>query len=392
MKRIEFVCQSSMGNSDGGLETWAYQFLPGLLRLYPQARLHFYGALPEGQADNSGALRRAAGFDQCRFDLTFFPIRPRRVPQVISMIRQYVATRNRSAEFTPDLVITAGTFLELIMIRLSRKTRHAFKVVWLRTIWVDQKTYRIPAFVRPLVRWAEARILRGADLILANGSDIAERYGTYGLKVEVIRNAVDTARWQAPPPALAGPIRVAFVGRLAIDKGIGSFVALARRIAAGPARERFSFEVFGHLAEEAMVRAAADEGVLTWRGAVANERLPGVLAGIDVCVALTLSDPGRGGGGTSNAMMEQMASGRVMLAWDNPIFRQWLSTDNAWLAPQGDVAALAECLAQIAKDPDEARRRAAKGMAMMADYGIDAMMARFDLTLRAAQRNAPDQA
>lgn len=380
---IDFVCQSSMGQSEGGLETWAYQYLPGLLRLYPAAQIRFYGALPVDRADPSAALRAAAGADQDRLTLTFFPIVPGKVPQIVAMIRQFVAHK-RQERAAPDVVITAGTFLELIMVQLCRPARRAFKVVWLRTIWVDQKTYRIPAFLRPLVRWTEARILRGANLILANGSDIAERYGHFGLNVGVVRNAVDTLRWHASPPPLSAPIRVAFVGRLAIDKGIVQFVELARRVAAGPARASFAFEVYGHMAEEALVQAAADDGVLRWHGAADNALLPGLLAGIDVCAALTFSDPHRGGGGTSNAMMEQLASGRIMLAWDNPIFRQWLSPDNAYLAAQGDVAGLAACLDQIRQDPAEARRRAANGQAMMADFGIDAMLARFDAALREA--------
>lgn len=380
---IDFVCQSSMGQSDGGLETWAFQFIPGLLRLYPKATVRFYGALPVDHDDPRPALRVAAGKAADRLALTFFPVIPGMLPQITSMIRQFVASKRQERE-VPSIVITAGTFLELIMVRMSRPTRRAFKVVWLRTIWVDQKTYRIPRFLRPLARWIEARILSGADLILANGSDIAERYGHFGLNVQVIPNAVDTRRWRAAPPSLTEPIRVAFVGRLAVDKGIVQFVDLARRVAAGPARNSFRFEVYGHMAEEALVRAAAEENVLSWQGAVENSLLPQVLAGVDVCVALTFSDPDRGGGGTSNAMMEQVASGRIMLAWDNPIFRQWLTEDNAYLADQGDVGGLMACLEEIQNNRPEALRRAANGREKMADFGIDAMMARFDQTLHEA--------
>ncbi|MDP3674456.1 MAG: glycosyltransferase family 4 protein [Novosphingobium sp.] len=380
---VDFVCQSSMGPSEGGLETWAYQFLPGLLQLYPDARLRFYGALPESRENPGSIMKQAAGADHLRIKPEFFPITPGKVPQIVSMIRQFLARKRGSAVTAPDIVITAGTFLELIMVQLSPATRRAFKVAWLRTIWVDQKTYRIPAFLRDTVRGIEARILRGADLVLANGSDIAERYGDYGVAVQVIHNAVDTDRWRAPPPALGDPIRVAFVGRLAIDKGIVAFIELARVVRGGPLRDRVSFEVYGHLGEEALVAAAKVEGVVAWSGAVDNAALPRVLSGIDVCAALTYSDQERGGGGTSNAMMEQLAAGRILLAWDNPIFRQWLNTDNAYLARQGDVAGLAACLGAILADRDEALRRAENGRNMMAEFGIAAMMTKFDRVLRA---------
>ena len=386
--QIEFVCQSSMGRSDGGLETWAYQFLPALLRQYPEAQLLFIGARPVDHPDATAAILAGAGLNADRMTVRFFPIYPGKIPQIVSMLRQFLAVKSAADDPKPDIVVTAGTFLELFMVLLSSRTRNAFKVTWLRTIWVDQKTYRIPKWLRPLVRRAEALILRQADLLLANGDDIAERYGQFGLKVGVIKNAVDLARWSAPPPVLRDSIKVAYIGRLALDKGIADFIQLAQQIKSGPHRGQFSFEVFGHIGQEGMVREAAERGDIAWHGPVENSQLPATLAGLDVCVALTRSDPNSGGGGTSNAMMEQMAAGRIMLAWDNVIFRQWLNETNAYLAPQGDVAALAESLIELSDNRDAAKQRAANGPLSVSDFGIDAMIERFDAALTAARLRA----
>lgn len=382
--QIEFVCQSSMGRSDGGLETWAYQFLPALLRQYPDAQLRFIGARPVDHPDATVALLAEAGTNADRMTVRFFPIYPGKIPQIVSMFRQFLAMKATADDPKPDVVITAGTFLELFMVLLSPRTRNAFKVTWLRTIWVDQKTYRIPKWLRPLVRRAEALVLKQADLLLANGDDIAERYGQYGLKVGVIKNAVDLARWNAPPPKLSNPIKVAYIGRLALDKGIADFIQLAQRIKSSPHSHQFSFEVFGHIGQEDMVREAAERGDVVWHGPVENTHLPATLAELDVCVALTPSDPNSGGGGTSNAMMEQMAAGRIMLAWDNVIFRQWLNDSNAYLAPQRDVTALAKRLIELSADRVAAKKRAANGPLTVSDFGIDAMIERFDAALTAA--------
>ncbi|MEQ1537462.1 MAG: glycosyltransferase family 4 protein [Sphingorhabdus sp.] len=374
-----------MGRSDGGLETWAYQFLPALLRQYPGARLRFIGARPVDHADATAALLNEAGSNADRMGIHFFTIYPEKIPQIVSMFRQFLAVKASANDPRPDIVITAGTFLELFMVLLSPRTRNAFKVTWLRTIWVDQKTYRIPKWLRPLVRRTEALILKQSDLLLANGDDIAERYGQYGLKVEVIKNAVDLERWRVLPPTLGHPIKVAYIGRLALDKGIADFIKMAQHIKSGPHRDQFSFEVFGHIGQENMVREAAERGDISWHGPVENSQLPATLSGLDVCVALTRSDPNSGGGGTSNAMMEQMAAGRIMLAWDNVIFRQWLNEDNAYLAPQGDVSSLAERLIELSTDRDGAKKRAANGPLSVADFGIDAMIERFDAALMAAR-------
>lgn len=385
---IEFVCQSSMGRSDGGLETWAYQFLPALLRQYPDAHLSLLGARPVGHADATAALQNEAGANADRMRIRFFPIHPGRLPQIISMFRQFLKVKPTIEQPRPDIVITAGTFLELAMVLLSPRTRKAFKVTWLRTIWVDQKTYRIPSWLRPLVRWLEAFVLSKADLLLANGDDIADRYGQYGLKVGVIKNAVDLARWKAPPPKLTNPIKVAYIGRLALDKGIAEYLQLAQLIKSGAHSKLFKFEVFGHIGQENMVREAAALGYITWHGPIENSHLPEALAELDVCVALTRSDPMSGGGGTSNAMMEQMAAGRILLAWDNAIFRQWLNSSNAYLAPQDDVAALAERLIEISANREEAIMRAANCPLTISNFGIDAMIERFDVALAAAMKHA----
>lgn len=291
-----------------------------------------------------------------------------------AMIQQFVeAKRGRRP---PAMTVTAGTFLELLMV-LPTPSRRSFKVVWLRTIWVDQKAHRIPRFLRGPVRILEAMILRRADLLIANGDDIAERYGRYGLDVKVIKNAVDLAMWRSTPPSFHDCIRVGYIGRLTRDKGIAEFVDLAERIAQGSDADLFRFDVYGHQGEELLVSEASRRGSLRWHGAISHEELPSVVSKLDVCVALTFADELRGGGGTSNAMMEQLAAGRLILAWDNVIFRQWLDDTNAYLVTQGDVAALAEALRSMAADRMEARQRASRGSVLVVGYSVEAMLDRF---------------
>lgn len=381
---IDFICQSSMGRSEGGMETWAYQFVPGLLRSYPTARVRLYGLLQDGRTDPTDEFLNAVAPHQGRFSTRFFRAARGRVPLMVSMIRQFRREKDAPLALPADISIAAGSVVELLAVLSSRRARRTFKIAWLRTMWVDQKSYRIPSFLMGLVRWLELQALQRADLVLCNGDDIAARYGERGLKVHVVKNAVDTERWAAPPPAIRRPLRIAYVGRFAVDKGAPQFVDLAGRLASQPDAADFRFEAFGHLGDEAMISAAAERGELHWHGAVPNAELPAALSEIDVCVALTFSALKAGGGGTSNAMMEQLASGRITLAWDNAIFRQWLHTDNAYLVPQGDLDGLIEALRAIVADPIEARRRAINGTSTVANCGVGAMMRRFDTVVRAA--------
>ena len=123
---------------------------------------------------------------------------------------------------------------------------------------------------------------------------------------------------------------------------------------------------------------AAKQGIVDWHGPIPNDTLPTRLADFDVCVAFTRSSEIQGGGGTSNAMMEQMAAGRIMLAWNNAIFRQWLNAENGYMVPQDDVEAAYRCLADILHNKTEALRRAAAGPQTLRPFSIEAMVDKFD--------------
>lgn len=381
---VDFVCQANLGRSDGGQETWAYQFIPALLERHPDVILRIYGQRLEGKPDSRGELRAAVGKCETRLETRFFPAKRTPWPLIFSMIRQFTGWKRREERATADVTIAVGSVVELLMLLLSGPARRSFKIVWLRTIFVDQKASRIPAALRPFARWLEVRLLLRADLLIGNGDDIAAYYESRGLKVNVIKNAVDVEEWRMPPPRLGRPIEVAYVGRLAPEKGILEFLDLARRTKSSPAAADFEFHVIGALGYEQLARESAARGEIVWHGMLSREELPRLLRTVDVCVAFTFASAERGGGGTSNAMMEQLAAGRVLLAWDNVIFRQWLDETNAFLVPQGNLEGALAALRGIAADHDGALQRAAAGTAAVKQFDVAAMMSRFDALLGSA--------
>jgi glycosyltransferase involved in cell wall biosynthesis len=108
-----------------------------------------------------------------------------------------------------------------------------------------------------------------------------------------------------------------------------------------------------------------------YHGNVANELLPSLLEHFDVCVAFTQVGQSCGGGGTSNALLEQMAAGRVIVAWDNPHFRQILDDSCAYIVAQNDVPGVIEVLQEILKDSREAMFRASNGSKRVQRYSLD---------------------
>jgi glycosyltransferase involved in cell wall biosynthesis len=246
-------------------------------------------------------------------------------------------------------------------------------------MFADEKAHRYPAFLRPLLEKIELAVLKRADVIIANGQDTADHYRKLGLTVSVIPNAVDLDRWRIPTARIGNPIDVLFVGRLTAVKGIDDFVAVAR-MASERHIEGLRFHVVGGPPVPIVEKAQMD-GCLLYEGGVPNAGMPRVLSRSDACVALTYvrtgTDRFSGGAGVSNALLEQMAAGRLIIAWDNVAFRQVLDEDSAFLVPQGDREAILDALIKIRASPEIAERRAVRAAKVAEQYSFDRHLALF---------------
>lgn len=370
---VALVMLSNFGLADGGRETWAYNFIPRLIARHPQLRLSIFGLRVDGEPDNSALIEELAAQNDS-LGLDFTPAPANRVPNAFYFWEGLHKVRKRFR-----FVLAVGSFIELIGVLLSPGLRKAQKIAWLRTIFVEEKAHRLPRPLRRLVLAIERFILRKADLIIANGDDTANFYRRLGLQVAVNRNAIDFDRWRADPVRIdAGPLNVAFIGRLAPVKGIREFVALAK---SWDEPSAVQFHVIGSGPEEPAVREAAEAGKLLFHGALPNKELPAVLKAMDACVALTFKSASGGTAGVSNALLEQMASGRAIIAWRNEIFEQILDDSSAILVEQGSVAGLVKAVSNLLEKPEHARSIAGRAQKIAQEHSFDAHMERFDKAL-----------
>jgi len=363
--RISLLMISNFGVADGGRETWAYNFIPRLLRRWPDIHLDLIGLHRVGQQDNSGRLNGLLGG---RGSTTLLTSARKRFP-ILSMLRQAPRQLTTSKHPRPDLVIGVGSIMELLVILASPSLRRSRRIIWLRTVLLQERSGQLGRLGRA-GRALERRLLRSADLLIANGEDTAKHYRAYGLDVKVIPNGVDLDRWRALPPKLVGSLRVVLVGRLIAHKGLAEYLALAKRMHGSG----FEFHVIGEGPYEHEALKAQREGWLVCHGVKPNDELPALIATMDVCACFALEGAG---GGVSNALLEQMASGRVILAWNNMIYRQLLDETNAWLVTQSNVDEAESALQEIAERPDDARRRAAAAEQSAQRFSFDGHVEQF---------------
>lgn len=216
---------------------------------------------------------------------------------------------------------------------------------------------------RRLVGFALEKLLR---LALARGTVVVQnpddatavaRLGVADDRIRLIPGAgVDTDRFQPRPEPEGLPV-VMLASRLLWDKGVGEFVAAARRLA-GHAR----FVLVGApdpdnpaSVTEAELRAWVNEGVIEYWGQ--REDMAATLnAAHIVCLPSSYRE------GMPKVLLEAMACGRTVVTTDAPGCRECvLDGDNGLLVPVGDAGALAAAIRRLLDDPDLRRRMGARG-------------------------------
>lgn len=162
-------------------------------------------------------------------------------------------------------------------------------------------------------------------------------------------SGVDLAEY-AHVPEPAGPAIVVFAARLLKDKGVGEFVAAARRLRTAGSSARFLIAGTPDLGNPASVtqddvdrwRADGDVELLGHRRDIAQ------LFAASHIVAL----PSYYGEGLPKVLVEAASCGRPVVTTDFPGCRDAIEPDvTGLLVPPRDVGALAEALRRLIEDP-----------------------------------------
>lgn len=310
------------------------------------------GAVPDGPVEVRVGPGRAVAFNGSRAPILLDPRGVRRARRAI-------------AAFAPDVVHVHEPLAPLLGLAVAwgvARRPGGPSLVVTHHAWSDRaRLYRAAA---PVGR----RILARAGGVIAV-SEAAAAYHAAALGVPrsrftVVPNGVDVGRFARPrtPRAPDDPLTVLFLGRLERRKGVlvlaEAYAALRRR------RGDLALVVVGTGPDEAEARRAlAADTTVRFLGAVAQDRLPGVLAEADVVVA-----PSLGGESFGIVLLEAMASGAALVASDLPGYRSVVDPDHALLVPPGDVDALAAAVGRLADDAALRQRLAAAGHVRVADF------------------------
>lgn len=216
--------------------------------------------------------------------------------------------------------------------------------------------FNLGYWMKPLDRWLGRLHSRVADATIANceacrEAVIADEWAKPE-SVRVVENGVELDRFAEIPllDVAARPVRVGMTANLRPVKEPRLFIEAARRVTAEHPDAEF------HLAGEGELRPALEQMIQDFdlqqrvflHGRV--DDVPGFLAGIDLAVLCSRSE------GSSNAILEYMASGRAVVATAVGGTRQLIEDGvHGLLVPAGDAAGLAGAISSLIRNPAQAR-------------------------------------
>jgi glycosyltransferase involved in cell wall biosynthesis len=187
----------------------------------------------------------------------------------------------------------------------------------------------------------------------------------------------------------AVPLTLGYVGRLAPEKGISTFLQALQRLPAQSVRAR----VVGAGPSTAALKQQASslglDGRIHWNGYVAHDQMPAVYRALDVVVVPSRSVPnwreqfGR-------VVIESLACGVPVVTSDcGELPNLVAATDGGWTFPEGSAAGLAAVLREFLKRPGVLKDRGNRGrQAVENQFAVEKLAARFiDVVEAAIQRH-----
>ncbi len=382
---MDVFMQSELVSGSGGRETWLSNFLTEIGKREGEFSFSFFCA-ESTKPCLVQAVKGWKGLVKHVWRVKITGALPSPVLYALNLLRLF---REQSIQRSP-VVICVGGLNEIIpvLILYNRFKYNGLRVAWLRTVYTLEKGYRLNPLSRWLIQRFESLVLnRMFDLVLANGHDTAEFYGRLGVECVVVPNGVEIQRWTGLAASPSNTMRIGYIGRLSGVKGIEEFLSAVRSVGI---TDRFSFHVAGggDKAIESAVLELQSEGLLRYHGELTNEQVPALMKELDCCVALTHLGADIGGGGVSNALVEQMSSGKLIIAWDNLIYRRVLDSDSALFVRQGDVEDLVRAFHSAALGVVFHEETIRRSTALACNYSIANHVDKFLAAIEAARAAA----
>ncbi|ALK08711.1 glycosyltransferase family 4 protein [Blastochloris viridis] len=300
------------------------------------------------RVDRHGAAIEAEGFILHPTDLRRGSIRPHHLLAAVAAVRaRYRDIRPALAHHVALQSVVVGS---LAAIGLSIPAVNA--LTGLGAMFTAQH-----GVARSLTAWLLLKLLPllltgNRSLVLVQNPDdrdAVERLGVKAGRVAMVPGSGVDVDWLQPSPEPAGPVTVAYVGRMLDDKGVRTLIEAHRKLRASGQAPRLLLAGQPDPSNPASIPAAEVEGWarepgVEWLGHVSDIRTVWKRAHIGVLASRREGLP--------LSLLEAAACGRALIATDTPGCREVARHGvNALTFPVDDADALAAAIQRLAGDP-----------------------------------------
>jgi glycosyltransferase involved in cell wall biosynthesis len=357
-RNLIIITYSPLKNFGGGIESWLIKFLSyrdALLEKYENIYIIGY------KTDNIDVIPKM--FQDNRIYFYLFDVNAK---CTFLRIFKYILKTVRVIKE----IVKYGLFLDLLSVghiypilpTYFVHKKHGCKIrriVWLRSIFMKEINLLKLKKIKKFVKMIERFYLQKADVVIANGYDTRDFYiKEYNIRnIIVIPNAIHTDYVKENLNPFAGEkIGIGYIGRLYINKGIDCFIKSIDIYNRKYIKNNKEFIVIGFGEMEGEVISLANKyNNVKFLGKIDSREIFTILSQLDATVHLTKSN-NIGGAGISNSLLESIFANNLIICWDNPIFRQIVNENNAYMLEEDNILSLVAVYDELDKRYESIKR------------------------------------
>ncbi|TDM32445.1 glycosyltransferase [Macrococcoides canis] len=215
-------------------------------------------------------------------------------------------------------------------------------IVWIRSKAIGEQVLRKKIFLKPILELLEKITILKSDYLIFNGYDTEEFYlkkYNFKCKKKVIPNATKVD-YKFEKPTIHNPLRIAYTGRYISAKGFDFFETISLSLK----NENIIFNAYG------FGKRINDDYKIVDNGKYEESNLIEILESNDVILFLNRQE---NSGGISHSLLEAMAMGKIIIAWDNRVHNQVLNSSNSILIQEGSSKCLENAIMDVVKNPEK---------------------------------------
>lgn len=335
---LYIITQSQLSYYGGGTDTWMSYFIPAIANQFKKITI-----MSVKTDDNEYNL---LNFQQKNIEVLRLS-----EPKYIDLFLKYTKYLRNNIQ-KGDILLSIGTgFPGWVGATLKKELKdNIIHITWARGIPHKEITEHKGTMGSIIIKQIEKITLKNSDAIIFNGNDTFEYYTRKFKKFLpnnkiVIPNALKSEKFfENPNPDFSIPLKIGYYGRFVKARGFHYFIKLAEF---KELRSLYEFNAWGWSENNLNL----EKYNINYKGKYNSDNYK-VYAESDLVLFL-IPSKNTFGGGTSHNLLEALASGRVIIGWDNPILRNVLNESCAYLIEEGNLNEVKKTLLKIHKNKDE---------------------------------------